>query len=77
MYFNGQHEDTTCITTHCPLRECIQYTLFNCVTHIARVVHCAAKLYLADTVANGISHFGATAHTPIRQISLPSSSTLS
>ena len=77
VYFNGTHEDTTCTTTHSPLRECIQYSLFNCMTHIEREVHCVAKLYLASTVANGICHFGATLHTPIRQISLPSSSTLS
>ena len=77
VYFNGQHEDTTCITTRSPLRECVQYPLFNCVTHIARVVHCVAKLYLASTVAIGMCHIGATLYTPIRQISLPASSTLS
>ena len=77
VYFNGQDEDTTCITTHGPLRECNQYTHFNNLAHFARVVHCVAKLHLASTVANGICLFCATAHTQIRQISLPSSSTLS
>ena len=57
VHFNGYHENTTYITTYSPLRGCIQHLLLNCVTHIARVVHCVAKRYLASTVANGICHF--------------------
>ena len=80
VHCNGQHEDTapkapTCITTHSPLRGCIQHPFFNSVTPIEREMHRGQKVSCQYRCERAQSFCG-TPHTTSPQIGLPSSSML-